>query len=163
MSDTAALLHPFLVRLQNAGRAEAERDRRRALGTRALLVISTTRDGKAEWVRAGEALQRVLLRATAAGLFASYFGQIIENRELRPRLAQAIGDPGAPQVMFRLGYGLEPRSTPRRRVEEVLRRMEHAPARATSLAIRTPAASPWVVPVEAMGSRPIAEWPPSAP
>jgi nitroreductase len=140
MSDAAALLHPILVRLQNPARAEAERDRRRALGTRALLVLSTPRDGKAEWLQAGEALQRILLRATAAGLFASYFTHPIETPALRGRLAEAIGDSGAPQVMFRLGYGLEPRATPRRPVEDVLRRMDRDPPRAAALALRAPMA-----------------------
>ena len=130
LSDAAAFLHPVLVRLQNRARAEADRDRRRALGTKALLVLSTPRDGEAEWLRAGEALQRVLLRATACGLFASYFAQPIENPTLRSRLAEAIGERGVPQVMFRLGYGLEPRPTPRRRVDDVLRRMEPSGRRA---------------------------------
>ena len=151
MGDLAAVLHPVLVRLQSGGRTEADRDRRRALGTRALLVLSTRRDGKAEWLRAGEALQRVLLRATAAGLFASYFTQVIETPSLRPKLAHAIGDGGAPQTMFRLGYGLEPRPTPRRPVGEVLRRMEQRPARAAALALRTPPA-PWTVPVEVLAA-----------
>lgn len=147
MSDAAAFVHPLVVRLQNPARAEAERDRRRALGTRALLVLSTRRDGNAEWVQAGVALQRILLRATAAGLYASYFSQPIESPELRRRLAQAIGDPGAPQAMFRLGYGLAPRATPRRPVEQVLRRIEHAPPRAAELALRAPpAAVPWTLP-----------------
>ncbi len=141
MGDVAALVHPLAVRLQNPARAEAERDRRRALGTRALLVLSTPRDGKAEWIQAGEALQRILLRATAAGLFASYFAQPVETPALRRRLADAVGDPGAPQVMFRLGYGLEPRSTPRRPIPDLLRRMEQAPPRPAALAVR-PAAEP---------------------
>jgi nitroreductase len=145
MSDAAALLQPVLVRLQNRARAEADRDRARAIGTKALLVLSTPRDGKAEWVQAGEALQRVLLRATAAGLFASYFAQPIETPELRRRLAEAIGESGAPQVMFRLGYGLDPRATPRRPVEEVLRRMEHGMSRAEALALRPELpVPPWV-------------------
>jgi hypothetical protein len=149
MSDAAALLHPLVVRFQSGGRAEADRDRRRALGTRALLVLSTWRDGKSEWIQAGEALQRVLLRATAAGLFASYFTNVIESSRLRPRLAQAIGDGGgAPQIMFRLGYGLEPRSTPRRPVEEVLRRMERARPEPMPLAVRAPAVMPWTVPAD---------------
>jgi nitroreductase len=137
MSDAAALLRPLLARLQNPANAEADRDRRRALGTKALLVLSTPRDGTAEWVRAGEALQRVLLRATAAGLFASFFAQPIETPALRRRLAEVIGDRGAPQIMLRLGYGLEPRPTPRRRVDEVLRRMEPRLRRAEALAIPT--------------------------
>ncbi len=142
MSDAAAFLQPLLVRIQNRARAEADRDRRRALGTKALLVLSTPGDGTAEWVRAGEALQRVLLRACAAGLFASYFSQPIETPALRRRLADVIGDRGAPQVMFRLGYGLEPRPTPRRTVEEVLRRMGPGLERSDALAVRTPAPAP---------------------
>jgi hypothetical protein len=138
MSDAAALVQPMLIRVQNRGGSEADRERRRVLGTKALLVLSTRRDGNAEWVRAGEALQRVLLRAAAAGLFASYFAQPIETPELRSKLAEAIGEPGAPQVMFRLGYGLEPRPTPRRAVEDVLRRMGPGAPRADALAIRTP-------------------------
>jgi hypothetical protein len=141
MSDAAAWMTFLLGRLQNSARGEAERDRARALGTKALLVLSTPRDGKAEWVQAGEALQRVLVRATAAGLFAAHVSQPIETPALRRRLAEAIGDPGAPQVMFRLGYGLEPRATPRRAVEDVLRRMEQGVRRADALVLRTPAAA----------------------
>jgi hypothetical protein len=139
MSDAAALVQPLVLRLRDRAEGEADRDRRRALGTKALLVLSTARDGKAEWIRAGEALQRILLRATAAGLFASYFMQPIEIGELRGRLARAIGDRGVPQVMFRLGYGLEPRALPRRDVDDVLRRIEAAPRRTQALAQRSAA------------------------
>ncbi len=142
MSDVAAFLQPLLVRMQSRARAEADRDRRRALGSKVLLVLSTQGDGVAEWVRAGVALQRVLLRATAAGLFASYFSQPIETPALRSRLADVIGDRGAPQVMFRLGYGLEPRAMPRRPVEGILRRMEPGVRRPEPLALRAvPAAA----------------------
>ena len=151
MSDIAALVHPILVRVQNPARAEAERDKRRALGTKALLVLSTRRDSKAEWIEAGEALQRVLLRATAAGLFASYFAQPIETPALRAKLAEAIGDPGAPQVMFRLGYGLEPRPTPRRPVEELLRRMDgvREPTRAELALLSAPSSGRAARPADA--------------
>ena len=133
MSDAAAMVHPLLVRFTNPANEEAERDRRRATCCKALLVLSTPRDGEAEWIAAGEALQRVLLRATASGLFASYFAQPIETPELRERLCDILVDPGAPQVMFRLGYGLEVRPVPRRGVDEVLRRMERAPGSAQAL------------------------------
>jgi len=163
MSDAASLVHPLLVRLQNPARAEAERDRRRALGTKALIVLSTRRDGNAEWVQAGIALQRILLRATAAGLYASYFAQPIESPALRRKLADAIGDPGAPQVMFRLGYGLEPRLVPRRPVEQVLRRIETATPRPAALAVRgASAAVPrTAAPPEVPGLPPLDVVPPS--
>jgi hypothetical protein len=136
LSDLAALLQPVVQRLRNPARMEAERDRRRARTTRALLVLSTSRDGKEEWVAAGEALQRILLRATAAGLTASYLNQAIEVPELRARLRDAIGEAGVPQVMIRLGYGFEVPPVPRRRVDEVLRRFEPESRATTPLALR---------------------------
>ncbi len=138
MSDAAARLRPLLVRVSNPARAEAERDRRKALVSKALLVLSTPRDGKAEWVAAGEGLQRVLLRATAAGLHASYFTQPIEDPDLRRRLAAITGGPGAPQLMLRLGYGLEVRPTPRRPVSEMLVRVAQGGHRDEALALRRP-------------------------
>ena len=143
MSDAAAFVHPLAVRFASAGRGEADRDRRRALVTKALLVLSTRGDGQPEWIAAGEALQRVLLRATCAGLYASYFAQAIELPELRVRLREAIGEPGAPQIMFRLGYGLDVRAPPRRSVDEVLRSVRGgaaapAAARAARGAARAP-------------------------
>lgn len=136
LSDLAALLQPLVQWLRDPSRLEAERDRRRARTTRALLVLSTSRDGKAEWVAAGEALQRILLRATAAGLAASYLNQPIEVPALRARLRDAIGEAGQPQVMIRLGYGLEVPAVPRRGVAEVLRRYEPESRVMTPLALR---------------------------
>ena len=99
-------------------------------------MFSTRRDGKEDWVAAGEALQRVLLRATAAGLTASYLNQAIEVPGLRARLRDAIGEAGLPQVMIRLGYGLETPPTPRRELEEVLRTYQPRARRTQSLALR---------------------------
>jgi hypothetical protein len=136
LSDLAAFLQPLVFRFRNPARIEAERDRRRARASRALLVLSTPRDGKEDWVAAGEALERVLLRATAAGLTASYLNQAIEVPELRSRLRDAIGEAGLPQIMIRLGYGLETPPTPRRPVEDVLRRFQAHARPARSLALR---------------------------
>jgi hypothetical protein len=44
--------------------------------------------------------------------------------------------------MFRLGYGLEPRPTPRRAVDDVLRRMQRESPRIAALALRRPAVTP---------------------
>jgi nitroreductase len=142
MSDAAALVRPFVVRFATPAREEAERDRRRTLTSKALLVLSTPADGPSEWVAAGEALQRVLLRATAVGLYASYFAQPIERPDLRQRVREAVGDTWLPQVMFRLGYGLDVRATPRRPVEAVLRGFQATPRQVDALALRTPAPLP---------------------
>lgn len=141
LSDAAALVHPLRLRLSSPARDEAERDHRRALATKALLVLSTARDGKADWIAAGEALQRILLRAAAAGLSASYFNQPIECPGLRDRLREAVGERGLPQVLLRLGYGPLVRAPPRRPVQEVLRRMVVSARRPAPIALWSQAAA----------------------
>ncbi len=146
LSDAAALVHPLRLRLSSPARAEAERDRRRALATPALLVLSTARDGKTDWIAAGEALQRILLRAAAAGLSASYFNQPIECPGLRERLREALGMRSFPQILLRLGYGPEVRAPPRRPVREVLRGIAATSRRSEPLALWRPPAAPGSVP-----------------
>jgi len=136
MSDAASLLHPLFLRLADAGPAEASRDRRRALGCPVLLVLSTPGDETRDWLAAGEALERILLDATANGLQASYFNQPIEAAGLRARLREVLGETGHPQVMFRLGYGPEIRPPPRRPVQAVLRAVAPEPAPPLPLATR---------------------------
>jgi nitroreductase len=138
LDDVAALLQPLVLRLWNPAAEAAERDRRRTLASKALVVLSTPRDGPADWFAAGEALERVLLRATAAGLCACWFGQVVEVPGLRARLRDLLGIRGHPQMMLRLGYGLDVRPTPRRPVEEVLRSWRVERSRSDALALRTP-------------------------
>lgn len=144
LSDAAAHVLPLLARLASPAASEADRDRRRALGTPALLVLSTRGDGEREWLSAGEALQRVLLRAAARGLCASYFAQPIETPALRAALADLLGEPGKPQVMLRIGYGREAPPLPRRPVSDVLRSVDPRARRAAPLA-------PWTAPTAAAG------------
>lgn len=136
MGNAASVLQPLLTRVADAGPAEAERDRRRTLAARALLVLCTRGDEPRDWLAAGEALQRVLLRATASDLYASYFSSPLEIPALRRDLCAALGETGHPQVMFRLGYGLSVRPTPRRPVTDVLRSMSERAAAPAPLAVR---------------------------
>lgn len=94
--------------------------RRLAEGAPALLVVSTDRDARADWTRAGGALQHVLLLAAGEGLAASYFNQPTEVARLRPEVS-AVAGVGHAQVVFRLGTPIEARGTPRRRVADALR------------------------------------------
>ncbi|HZY03511.1 MAG TPA: hypothetical protein VFF02_08415 [Anaeromyxobacteraceae bacterium] len=136
MGNTASVLQPLLTRIADAGPAEAERDRRRAIMARTLLVLCTHGDDPREWLAAGEALQRVLLRATACGLYASYFDSPLEVPGLRRDLCATLGETGRPQVMFRLGYGLEVPPTPRRPVAEVLRSVSERASPPAALTVR---------------------------
>jgi nitroreductase len=91
-----------------------------------LAVLATTRDQPADWLRAGQALQRVLLTATTHGLSASFLYQSIELRDMRGDSAQAWPWNEHPQIVIRFGYGQESPGTSRRRVDDILTRAADA-------------------------------------
>jgi nitroreductase len=134
LSDAAAFLQPIWLRVTDPGAVEAERDRRRVAGARVLLCLASGGEHPADHVAAGQALQRVLLRAAGAGLAACYLSSPVEVPDLARRLRDALGMRGYPQVLFRIGYGGTLRPTPRRPVDEVVRRMEALPPPAALLA-----------------------------
>lgn len=84
-----------------------------------LAVLSTRFGGRAHWLLAGQALQRVLLTATARGIATCPLTQPLETAD-----AWLVRDPRSgreePQMILRLGYGLPVPPTPRRPVPEVL-------------------------------------------
>ncbi|MGW1405598.1 Acg family FMN-binding oxidoreductase [Streptomyces sp. NPDC002403] len=85
-----------------------------------LALLRTTRDRPADWLRAGQALERVLLTAVLHGLVASFATQPLEWPELRHLLRDPALGTGHPQMIVRLGYGPDGPGTPRRPVAEVL-------------------------------------------
>ncbi len=137
LSDSASVFRRVLVRFRTGMSSEERRDRYYALNTRALVALCSRQETPADWFVAGQAMQRVLLRAAAKGLSASFFSQTVEVPSVRARLREALGEVGWPQLLFRLGYGRPLRATPRRPVELVLRSMASA---ATSQAIVRPMA-----------------------
>jgi nitroreductase len=84
-----------------------------------LAVLSVPAGDRASWLRAGQALQRVLLTATARGIAASPLTQPLETAD-----AWLVRDPRSgheqPQMILRIGYGLPVPPTPRRPVSQVL-------------------------------------------
>jgi hypothetical protein len=112
------VLSRLLVRFRGSA-TELER-RIAALGS-GVFLLSTRGDAPADWFRAGRAMQRVLLRATAARLDASYLSAAVEVPGARARLRRALFEPGHPQLLFQLGHGSSVRSTRRRPVALVLR------------------------------------------
>ena len=86
-----------------------------------LLAAVLTRDhGPHAEVRAGMALQRVLLTATAEGLATSFLSQPFESPQTRGALDQAFHGVGQPHTLLRIGYGYPTRLTARRAVDDVL-------------------------------------------
>ena len=79
-----------------------------------IAIISTTHDRPADWVRSGQALERLLLEATAAGVAASFLNQALEQDDLRFLVRSPLTGVGHSQMVLRLGYGDEVPATPRR-------------------------------------------------
>lgn len=104
-----------VVRSFDMGDGVAAKDRELAEHSPVLAVLATGGDGPADWLRAGQALQRVLLAATGAGLQASYLNQPIQIARLRPLLAELVGGGVHPQIFLRLGIPEESLPPSRRR------------------------------------------------
>ncbi|GAA3560306.1 nitroreductase [Nonomuraea rosea] len=84
-----------------------------------LAVLTTAADEPMDWLRAGQALQRILLAGARHAVSASFLNQSLDLRDMRRR-----SDPhhrsGHPQMIMRLGYGpVVPRAS-RRPVTELL-------------------------------------------
>ncbi|MFG2309351.1 Acg family FMN-binding oxidoreductase [Streptomyces sp. NPDC048566] len=76
--------------------------------------LTTAHDRRCDWLRAGQAMQHVLLVATAHGLRTSLLHQALEWPELRDRLRSRTAPFDHVQMLIRLGYGPEGGPTPRR-------------------------------------------------
>jgi nitroreductase len=83
-------------------------------------VLGSAADRPIDQIMAGQALQRVLLTATDAGLASSMMSQPIEVPAARDQLRRSLSRSGAPQMTLRIGYGDPGRPTRRRDLNEVL-------------------------------------------
>ncbi|MEV4347509.1 nitroreductase family protein [Actinoplanes sp. NPDC049596] len=84
-----------------------------------IVVLSTHGDGPEQWLRAGQAMQRVLLVATGLGLATTPVSQPVEIASIR----EVLSDPKTgrwAQMLIRLGYGAPAAATPRRPLTDVL-------------------------------------------
>ena len=95
------------------------RDRAAFETTPTIAVLSTAHDAPVDWVRAGQALERLLLEATTAGVVASFLNQPLEHDDLRSLVRSPRTGVGHSQMVLRLGYGIEVPATPRRPVAHV--------------------------------------------
>lgn len=120
LSTLMATAGPLVVRTFDVGRGRAAWDRELAERSPVIAVLGTHADGVADWIGAGQALERVLLRACVDGVYASYLNQPIETPALRESVRGIAEKPGYPQILVRLGYGHNRKPSPRRDVEDVL-------------------------------------------
>ncbi|WP_416981316.1 Acg family FMN-binding oxidoreductase [Streptomyces sp. T028] len=110
-----APMRDFAGTRQPAGREAADFEQ-----TPQLALVSTVYDRPEDWLRAGQAMERVLLLATLHGLAASFATQPLEWTDLRWPLRDPSTGTGSTQVVLRLGYGPKGPGTPRRPVSQVL-------------------------------------------
>jgi nitroreductase len=84
-----------------------------------IALLTTDGDGPAHWLRAGQALQRVLLVATRLHLATTPISQAVEIPSIREVLSDSRRGRWA-QMLVRLGYGAPAPATPRRPLADVL-------------------------------------------
>jgi hypothetical protein len=89
-----------------------------------LLLLGTDSDHPDAWLRAGCALERVLLEIALAGYTASPLTQVIEVPRTHEELRAALGVQMAPHVLLRVGRAPVTPATRRRRLVEVLTEVE---------------------------------------
>jgi nitroreductase len=85
-----------------------------------IAVLSVYTGGPDCDLRAGEALQRVLLGATVDGLSVSLVSQLIEVPETRELTRQLVGSSQPPHAVLRIGYGWPVATSPRRAVDDLV-------------------------------------------
>ncbi len=122
IGSLAGYFGPLVVRTFDIGKGQAATDRQLATGSPVLAVLGTKLNSQADWLAVGQALERVLLRARADNVWASFLNQPIEVPELRTKLLDLLGRKDSPQLILRMGYGEDVRPTPRRTPGEVLMR-----------------------------------------
>ena len=68
-----------------------------------MCLLATGANKPADWVTAGQALQRVLLRAAASGVAAALHSQPLELPQLRDFIRVQLAARAHPQMIIRLG------------------------------------------------------------
>jgi nitroreductase len=103
-------------------------DQGRGLGTlptegppaAATAVLVTRGDGPADWLRAGQALHRLLAHAADHWVFASLYTQPMEAAAIRSLIRTRLALPGSPQMLLQLGPARITQATARRPPTELI-------------------------------------------
>src|SRR5262249_7505909 len=83
-------------------------------------VLTTQADRPADWISAGQALQRVLLLASTCGAAAPLPSEPLEVPDWRDFIATVLCEGASPQMVIRLGTTGQVAASVRRSVDEVL-------------------------------------------
>ena len=80
----------------------------------ATAVLVTPADSRADWLRAGQALHRLLADAATSWVFASLHTQPLEADVIRALIRDRLALPGIPQMLLQLGLAHTTHATARR-------------------------------------------------
>jgi hypothetical protein len=86
----------------------------------ATAILVTAGDTPADWLRAGQALNRVLVHAATSWVFAALNSQPMESPPLRALVRSRLGLPGVPQMLMQFGRAHTAAPTARRPVDDVI-------------------------------------------
>jgi nitroreductase len=86
----------------------------------ATAVLVTSGDRPADWLRAGQALHRLLAHAADRWVFASLYTQPIEAAAIRDLIRTRLNLPGAPQMLLQFGPARTTQATARRTPTELI-------------------------------------------
>ena len=83
-------------------------------------LLTTDEDSAADWVNAGQALQRILLTASTCGVAAAIHSQPVELGSLRELIRTRLSDGSYPHLVLRLGTVIQVAASVRRPPADVL-------------------------------------------
>jgi nitroreductase len=86
----------------------------------ATAILVTAGDTPTDWLRAGQALNRMLVDAASSWVFATLNSQPMESLSLRTLVRSRLFLPGAPQMLLEFGRAHTAAATARRPVEDLI-------------------------------------------
>jgi nitroreductase len=117
--ETEGLIRDFDV----SGRGWLPRLRQSSLN-HCLMVLGTAKSTRSAWLRAGEALQRILLEATRLDFVVSLASQVAEVPSTRDRLRKELGLEFHPLLLMRIGRAAPTPASKRREPSMIISETE---------------------------------------
>jgi putative nitroreductase len=126
MPGPVSVIAPFLLKHFDMSKAPGQRKKDEDLlkkHTPTFCILSTPGDDPENWLKAGQAYQRIALEADRAGLKTAAMAAAIEIGEHYKTLQEVLRTARRPQVFFRIGYcDSDVHPSPRLPAEDVMER-----------------------------------------
>jgi len=103
----------------NFAEEKAMKDEMMVVESPILMIISSKKDNKENWIKTGRNLEKILLYLTSEDISHAYFNSIVESDKQRIELGKEFNN-GIPQLVLRLGKAKKVMRSSRSTIEEVL-------------------------------------------